>query len=161
MYNEQLGGNSERLVMGNNESGIPTMNTKIKKVLLPELRTTNDERRITGRKNTRLQGVKNRKKAHIMKSILEALFEGELSPAEMITPETTEYHQVNSEIVNLTETWKRKLSEDDYQSFEELLELINKSNMMEAAASFSYGFKLCATLLLEVVADRGELVRRG
>ena len=96
-----------------------------------------------------------------MKSILEALFEGELSPAGMITPETTEYHQVNSEIVNLTETWKQELPEEDYESLEELLELINESNMMEAAASFSYGFKLCAALLLEVVADRGELVRKG
>jgi hypothetical protein len=97
----------------------------------------------------------------MMKSILEALFEGELSPAGMIIPDTPEYHQVNNEIVNLTETWKRKLSEADYQSFEELLELINKSNMMEAAASFSYGFKLCAALLLEVVADRRELVWKG
>ena len=49
-----------------------------------------------------------------MKSILEALFEGELSPAGMIIPDTPEYHQVNNEIVNLTETWKRKLSEADY-----------------------------------------------
>jgi hypothetical protein len=96
-----------------------------------------------------------------MKSILEALFEGKLSPAEMIIPETTEYHQVNSEIVNLTETWKQKLPEADYQSLDELLELINKSNMMEAAASFSYGFRLCVTLLLEAVADRGELVWKG
>jgi hypothetical protein len=117
--------------------------------------------KLAGRKNKRLQGVKNRKKAHIMKSILEALFEGELSSAGKIIPETTEYHQVNGEIVNLTETWKQKLSEADYQSFEEFLELINKSNMMEAAASFIYGFKLCAALLLEVVADRGELVRKG
>jgi ATP-dependent protease ClpP protease subunit len=97
----------------------------------------------------------------MMKSILEAMFEGELSPAGMIIPETTEYHQVNSEIVNLTETWKQKLSEADYQSLEELLELINKSNMMEAAASFSYGFRLCVTLLLEAVADRGEVVWKG
>jgi hypothetical protein len=96
-----------------------------------------------------------------MKSILEALFEGELSPAGMIIPDTPEYHQVNNEIINLTETWKQKLSEADYQLLDELLELINKSNMMEAAASFSYGFRLCAALLLEVVADRGELVWKG
>lgn len=95
-----------------------------------------------------------------MKSVLEALFEGELSPFGMITPETPEYHQVNSEIVRLTETWQKKLSENDYQLMEDFLELINKSNMMEAAASFSYGFKLCATLLVEALTDRRELVRK-
>jgi hypothetical protein len=97
----------------------------------------------------------------MMKTILEALFEGELSPSGMITPESPEYHQLNSEIVHLTETWQNKLPEDDYELLEELLELINKSNMMEAAASFTYGFRLCAALLVEVLADRKELVHKG
>jgi ATP-dependent protease ClpP protease subunit len=96
----------------------------------------------------------------MMKSILEALFEGELSPAGMITPDTPEYHQVNNEIVQLTQTWQKKLPENDYQSLEELLELINQSNMMEAAASFSYGFRLCVALLVDALTDRGELVRK-
>jgi hypothetical protein len=93
-----------------------------------------------------------------MKTILEALYGGRILPFETIIPENPEYKQLGQEIIDITKKWQEKLSETDYKLFEDFLELCNDSWAMETAASFVYGFRLGAALLVEVLADREELL---
>ena len=96
-----------------------------------------------------------------MKTILEELYDGHIFPAELIVTKNPEYRPLNRKISDIKETWKKKLSEDDYKLLEAFLELRCESNAMEASASFEYGFKLGAMIMLEVLAGKGELVRGG
>jgi hypothetical protein len=92
-----------------------------------------------------------------MKAILEALYGGRILPFETIIPESPEYKQLNQKIIERTEQWQKKLSETDYDLFEEFLELCHDSWAMETTAAFVYGFRLGAALLVEVLTDREEL----
>jgi hypothetical protein len=92
-----------------------------------------------------------------MKTILEELYNGHILPAELIVPQNSEYRPLNRKISDIKETWQKKLSVDDYKSLETLLELYCQSSALEASASFGYGFKLGAMLMLEVLSGKGEL----
>ena len=93
-----------------------------------------------------------------MKTILEEMFAGNIYPDELIISKDPEYHQLNKKISDAMEMWKNILSEDDYEQLEALLDLYSKSNSMDATASFVYGFKLGATIIIEVLSGKGELV---
>ena len=96
-----------------------------------------------------------------MKTILEELFAGNIYPDELIVPKSLEYSLLNNEISDTTEKLKEKLSKDDCEQLEALLDLHSKSSSMDAAASFMYGFKLGATIIIEVLTGKEELVRTG
>ncbi|HBF40013.1 MAG TPA: hypothetical protein DDW50_22250 [Firmicutes bacterium] len=94
-----------------------------------------------------------------MKPILEELFYGHIYPFERIVSQDPEYRPLNQKISDIRKTLQEKLPAEDYQALEELLELYCNSGMLESAASFSYGFKLGALIMLEVLGGKGELVR--
>jgi len=96
-----------------------------------------------------------------MKTILEELYDGRILPLERIVPQSPEYRQLDQKISDLSERWREKLSTEDYQSLEALLELHCASGLLEASAAFGYGFKLGALIMLEVLGGKGELVRGG
>lgn len=96
-----------------------------------------------------------------MKTILEELYEGRIYPNELIIPKDPEYHPLNQKISDTIGLWKRKLSEEDYEQLEELLDLHSQSNSMYSASSFMYGFKLGANIMIEVLTGKGELARGG
>lgn len=96
-----------------------------------------------------------------MKTILEELFDGYIFPAELIVPQNPEYWALNQKTAGLKETWQKKLSEDEYQALQTLLELHCQSMALEISASFEYGFKLGAMIMMEVLGGRGKLVRGG
>jgi hypothetical protein len=96
-----------------------------------------------------------------MKTILEELYDGQIFPDELIVPKNPAYRQLNKEISALKETWQKKLSETDYQSLESLLQLYCQSDALEAAASFVFGFKLGALVMLEVSAGKAELIGKA
>jgi hypothetical protein len=93
-----------------------------------------------------------------MKSILEALYAGRIAPFETIFPKNPEYLQLGRKITTNTAEWRKKLSEDDYQSLDALLELCGEIRTLESGATFDYGFRLGAMLMLEVLTGRDELV---
>ena len=95
-----------------------------------------------------------------MKTILEELYNGHIFPAELIVPQDPEYRPLNQKISDIKKTWEKKLSAEDYQSLEILLKLCYESMDMEVSASFGYGFKLGALMMLEVVSGKEELVQR-
>lgn len=96
-----------------------------------------------------------------MKTILEELYRGQIFPDELIVAKNPEYRPLNRNIAGIRETLQQKLPEDDHPLLESFLDLHYQSSAMEASASFEYGFKLGAMIMLEVLAGKGDLVRGG
>ena len=86
-----------------------------------------------------------------MKPILEELYLGRLYPLEQIVPQDPEFHTVNEKRSSLMEILETRLPAEDYQTVEELLDVDCNISVMEAYASFEYGFKLGALMMLEVM----------
>jgi predicted metallo-beta-lactamase superfamily hydrolase len=96
-----------------------------------------------------------------MKTILEELYDGNIYPDELIVSKDPEYRPLNQEISNTMKIWRSKLSEDDYEQLEALMDLRCKSTSMEASATFMYGFKLGAIIMIEVLTEKEKLVHGG
>lgn len=94
-----------------------------------------------------------------MKSILEDLYDGNIYPAELIISKNPEYQTLSRKVSDVMDVWRKKLSEDDYNQLESLLDLRSELGSMEASASFMYGFKLGALIMMEVLAGKGDVVR--
>lgn len=92
-----------------------------------------------------------------MKSGLEALFYGNLRPEETILPQNPEYRIINNSISDAICLWKEKLSPDDFDQLEKLLDLRGQSESMYATASFVHGFQLGTLMMMEVCAAKEEL----
>lgn len=85
-----------------------------------------------------------------MRSILEALYRGDIRPEETIVPINPEYLALNRKISESIKTWEKKLSATEFSQFEELLDLRSKSGSMHAEISFIHGFQLGALMMTEV-----------
>ena len=96
-----------------------------------------------------------------MKTILEGLYDGNIYSDELIISKDPEYRPLNKRISDMLTMWKKKLSEDDYNQLENLLDLRSQSSSMEASESFMYGFKLGALIMIAVLTGKEELVRGG
>ena len=96
-----------------------------------------------------------------MKTILEELYDGNIYPDELIISKDSEYRPLNQKISDTMKIWRNKLSEADYEQLEAIMDLRCKSNSMEASASFMYGFKLGALIMIEVLTGKEEVVRGG
>lgn len=94
-----------------------------------------------------------------MKSILEALYSGNIYPDELIISRDPEYRPLSQKVSDDLNMWRKKLLEADYTQLESLLDLCSKMGSMEATASFIYGFKLGAWIMIEVLNGKGDLVR--
>ncbi|WP_019635399.1 DUF6809 family protein [Paenibacillus fonticola] len=93
-----------------------------------------------------------------MRSILEALYCGNIRPEETIVPTDHEYRALNRKISEGMKMWEKKLSATEFSQLEELLDLRSKSGSMQAEASFVHGFQLGALMMTEVYTTRNELV---
>jgi hypothetical protein len=91
-----------------------------------------------------------------MKSILEELYLGRLYPLEQIVPQDPEFHSVNQKKSDLVKILETKLSAEDEQALEDLLDLDCQVSVMEAYASFEYGVKFGVLLMLNVLGDQRE-----
>lgn len=94
-----------------------------------------------------------------MKTILEELYEGNIYPDELIIPKDLGYNPLNQKISDMLEMLKKKLQEDDYKQLEMFMDLRGESSSMEASASFVYGFKLGALIMIDVLTRKEELIR--
>jgi len=96
-----------------------------------------------------------------MKSILQGLYAGEVYPDELIMPKDPEYWPMNKKIGEQRAYFKQKLSEEDYRKLEEFDSLHSQASSMDSEASFIYGFRLGAMLMIEIFAGKEELTRNG
>lgn len=90
-----------------------------------------------------------------MISILEELYNGRVFPWERRVHVTEERRQREKDIERGRKYFSEKLSQDDYQRFEQLENLYIDSHSEEDADLYAYSFTLGALLMLEII-ERGE-----
>ncbi|MNJ34776.1 hypothetical protein D3C77_295010 [compost metagenome] len=93
-----------------------------------------------------------------MRSILEALYGGDIRPEEKIVPTDPEYRVLNRKISEAMKMWEKKLTATEFSQLEELLDLRSKSGILHATASFVHGFQLGTIMMTEVYTARNEIV---
>ena len=87
-----------------------------------------------------------------MKSILEQLYYGNVSPWEDLYPKNPEYRTLWKKACEKESYLFGKLPAEEEDNFTEYQDLIRKAYCMEVYESFSYGFRLGIRLLWEVVS---------
>lgn len=92
-----------------------------------------------------------------MNSILQGLYDGEIFPDEQIVPKDPEYRSMSKKLGEQKAYFKQKLSEEDSKKFEEFDDLYCQTRSMDSEASFMYGFRLGAMLMIEVFTGKEEL----
>ncbi len=88
-----------------------------------------------------------------MKSTLKSLFDDGICPFEDIVPRDPQYRAINQKISGEKRYFIGKMSPDDTRRFEELEKLYSESTSIYACDCFIYGFRLGASLMIEVLID--------
>lgn len=88
-------------------------------------------------------------------SILYDLYEGEIYPSEKIVPAAPVYRSLLEKINNERQSLQEKLNAEDGERLEALGEMYVDSSSMYGFENFSYGFKLGARLMLEMLGGEG------
>ncbi|MFB5762293.1 DUF6809 family protein [Paenibacillus medicaginis] len=87
-----------------------------------------------------------------MQNVLESLYYGDLAPHEKSASQSPEYRLLNEQITESLNHWKKKLVEEDFNELEALTDLYHQIQGMDMASSFTTGFKLGATMMIEVLS---------
>lgn len=93
-----------------------------------------------------------------MKTILEALYRGQINPDEMIVPSQPEYRSLSRQVSAQTLQWRERLGEEAFRELEGYFDLCDSASSVHVEAAFLHGFRLGANLLIEVMSNREELV---
>ena len=83
--------------------------------------------------------------------ILEAMYNGEFYPSEVVVPSSQQYVQALTACENLMQQLSRRLSKEDYALVEELQTQSQIAQCEENECHFKYGF--AAGLLLQQEAE--------
>ena len=95
-----------------------------------------------------------------MKTILHALYGGEVAPYEEPGLSSKEFYEVNRKIQQEKRYFTGKLLVDDCQRFEQLEGLYSEASDMEVQDAFCRGFRLGAKILMEIFAPPRERPQR-
>ncbi|MCD9024664.1 DUF6809 family protein [Cohnella silvisoli] len=93
-----------------------------------------------------------------MVSIIEELYNENLYPSARIVSKDPNYRASSHKINAAMDEWKSKLTKEDYDKLLELVDLHHSMHDMDSTASFAYGFKLGASIMMEVFNGKGDLV---
>lgn len=88
-----------------------------------------------------------------MPNILESLYHGSLFPSEDIISKDPNYRPLNGQITESLEAWRQRLSPDEFEELESLLELYSQVQGMDMTAAFVSGFKTGTTMMIEVLME--------
>ncbi|MGN6715523.1 DUF6809 family protein [Anaerocolumna jejuensis] len=86
-----------------------------------------------------------------MESILKKLYYGYLSRDQFFYDSAPEYRNINDKVIKVMELLKKKVSEEDYKTIIQLMELHNESAALETADAFECGFKYGVSIMIEVL----------
>ncbi|MEK5238221.1 DUF6809 family protein [Paenibacillus sp. FSL L8-0470] len=86
-----------------------------------------------------------------MSSVLESLFYGNIRPDECIHPTSPEYRDLNRKITASIEAYQKKLTMEEFDALEELIDLLGQTTSIYAAAAYTQGFRLGVLMMLEVL----------
>lgn len=87
-----------------------------------------------------------------MKRIIEQIYYGELSPCSLPTPNTEKYIKARKDIETIREKLEKKYP-DCKDLIENLVDAIHITAACEGLQDFTTGFKLGATLMIEILLD--------
>lgn len=87
-----------------------------------------------------------------MKSILEQLYIGKITPEEDIIPEDPQYRAISGQVSDMMEMWRKKLSPQDFELLEQMLDLKVELHAMQNKACFVQGYKLGAKITAEALS---------
>ncbi|WP_339257297.1 DUF6809 family protein [Paenibacillus sp. FSL R5-0713] len=93
-----------------------------------------------------------------MKTILEALYRGQINPDGVIVPSQPEYCSISRQVAAQTEQWRERLGEEVFRELEEYFDLCDSADSMHVEAAFLHGLRLGAHLLIEVMGNKEALV---
>ena len=82
--------------------------------------------------------------------ILEAIYSGEIYPAEPVTPENDDFRHANEEISNTMNFFQEKLSKEDYELLEKLCDHHADASLMVSQEHFKYGFTMGVLMMCEI-----------
>ncbi|KWX87438.1 hypothetical protein AMQ83_13145 [Paenibacillus riograndensis] len=86
------------------------------------------------------------------------MFYGNIRPDEGIHPKHSEYQALNREIASFINAYHKKLSPEEYDELEKLIDLLGQSISMYSAAAYKEGFRLGALMMIEVMGAEGKAV---
>lgn len=89
-----------------------------------------------------------------MGKIIEAIYNGDLYPAEMPAPATPESRELERKISAIREALMNQLSEKGAAQLEEYDDLNTASSALSIHACFASGFRLGALLMCEIHSER-------
>ncbi|AIQ60170.1 DUF6809 family protein [Paenibacillus borealis] len=95
-----------------------------------------------------------------MRSLIEQLYYGGLHPKEKVKSNDPQYIQLSQKTIEAIESWKDRLSEEEFSELETLLALYAQTHDMELASIFKYGFRLGAGIMVEVLTGEEELASK-
>ena len=82
--------------------------------------------------------------------ILDALYEGQVYPAETVIPQCKEFREAERQISNLLNLLEQRLEKDDCDRLENLKELFFDNHRLDCKENFKQGFAMGVLLMKEV-----------
>lgn len=93
--------------------------------------------------------------------IIEDLYYGRLRPNELIKPNDPEMQKINQRIIDSLQMLKERLSEEDFDQVDELLNLQSDSSSLHSALSFIQGYKIGALMMIDVLSGEKDSIYEG
>ena len=89
-----------------------------------------------------------------MTSVLKDLYNGELCPVGQIVSKNSAYREIGRRIADEMDAWKKRLTEEEFKQLQNLIDLRVQTIEMDLDALFEHGFKLGASLIMEVMSEQ-------
>ncbi|WP_375105218.1 DUF6809 family protein [Paenibacillus sp. RS8] len=94
-----------------------------------------------------------------MKSIIEALYHGQLRPDERIVPSHPEYRALSRKVAEQSQEWQARLGQETFRELDAFFDLTEKVDSIYIEAVFIHGFKLGANMMIEIMGSREDLTK--
>ena len=82
--------------------------------------------------------------------ILEAIFNGEIYPAETVVPKSEKFREAGQAIADIMRYFEQTLSKEDYAKLDKLNDNFADCQTMQTEEHFKYGFTMGVLLMKEI-----------
>lgn len=82
--------------------------------------------------------------------ILEAIFNGEIYPAETVVPKSEKFREAGQAIADIMRYFEQTLSKEDYTKLDKLNDNFADCQTMQTEEHFKYGFTMGVLLMKEI-----------
>lgn len=82
--------------------------------------------------------------------ILEAIFNGEIYPAETVVPKCDKFRQATKMVSDTMSYFEAQLTKENYQLLEKLQDHLADAQIIENEEQFKYGFTIGVLMMCEI-----------